>query len=147
VLRNQIVDQRQHQTNPLDVRRSAIALSKSIIKADRLPSFPANSQGKLLFQNKRLKTEQMTLKYAQQTYLQRKDSFDGYSDVFDFTRPQRESRVTTMQEGKKREAQMMRTFLGRLRQERTFSKVYNQREKSYKIWRMRADKLVANSQK
>lgn len=147
MLRNQIVDKRQHQPNSLDLRRSAVALSKSIIKAERLPSFPANSDGKLLFQNKRLKTEQLTLKYARQTYLQRRDSFDGYSGVFDFTRPQRESRVSAMHESKKKEAQMMRTFLGRLRQERAFSKVYNQREKSYKIWRLRADKLVANGQK
>jgi hypothetical protein len=57
VLRNQIVDRRQHQSNPIDIRRSAIALSKSILKAQKLPSFPVNSDGKLLFQNKRLKTE------------------------------------------------------------------------------------------
>ena len=70
----------------------------------------------MLFQNKRLKTEELTLKYARQIYLQRKDSFDGYSGVFDFTRPQRESRVSAMHESKKKEAQMMRSFLGRLRQ-------------------------------
>jgi hypothetical protein len=52
-----------------------------------------------------------------------------------------------MQESKKREAQMLRTFLGRLKQERDFSKVYNLREKSYKIWRLRADKIVGNAQK
>lgn len=50
-----------------------------------------------------------------------------------------------MQDVKKRDAHMLRTFLGRLRQERDFTKMYNQREKSYKIWRLRADKLVAHS--
>ena len=79
--------------------------------------------------------------------MQRKDSFDGSSGCFDFTHLQKESRISEMHENKRREADMMRTYLGRLRQERTFSKIYNQREKSYKIWRLRADKLVANSQK
>lgn len=64
VLRKQIIDRRQHQSNPNDMRQSAIALTKSIIKADKLPAFPVTSDGKLLFQNNRLKTEQMTLKYA-----------------------------------------------------------------------------------
>jgi hypothetical protein len=141
------VDRRQHQSNPSDLRRSAVALTKSILKAEKLPAFPITSEGKLLFQNKRLKTEPMTLKYARQTYMQRKDSFDGSSGYFDFTNPQKESRISEMQQNKKRDAEMMRTFLGRLRQERAFSKIYNQREKSYKIWRLRADKLVANSQK
>ena len=50
-----------------------------------------------------------------------------------------------MQNNKKSDAQKMRTFLGRLKQEKDFHKLMNQREKSYKIWRLRADKIVANN--
>lgn len=145
MLRKQIIDRRMHQSNQSDMRQSAIALTKSIIKADRLPPFPATSEGKLLFQNKRLKTEPMTLKYAKQTYLQRKSSSDSSTHLFEFEQNPKESKIKEMQESKRKEAQLLRTFLGRLKQERNFSKIYNLREKSYKIWRLRADKIVANS--
>lgn len=145
MLRQQLIDRRTHQSNPNDMRRSAIALTNSILKAQKLPPFP--TQPKLLFQNQRLKTEPMTLKYARQTYLRRKDSSGSSQNVFDFEQGKQESRVQQMQDSKKREAQMLRTFLGRLKQERDFTKLYNHREKSYKIWRLRADKIVNNAQK
>ncbi len=50
-----------------------------------------------------------------------------------------------MHNNKRSDAQKMRTFLGRLKQEKEFHKLMNQREKSYKIWRLRADKIVANN--
>ena len=134
-----------HQSYANSLKQSAIALTRSIAKAENLPPFPVSSSGKLLFQNKRLKTEQLTLKYARETYLKRKDSVESSSKLFEFETTQKDSRIREMQDVKKRDAHLLRTFLGRLRQERDFTKMYNQREKSYKIWRLRADKLVAQS--
>ena len=101
VLRQQIIDRRMHQSNPNDMRRSAMALTSSIIKAQKLPLFPTHH--KLPFQNQRLKTQPMTLKYARQTYLQRKESSGSSSrNVFDFEEPHAESRVAQFQESRKR---------------------------------------------
>ena len=144
VLRNQIVDRRNKSLRPIQLRQSLAKFVKGISNAGAVSSHVKLSQ-KPIFHNKRLSTEQFTLKYAKQTYLNRKDE-DQYSSqeyIFEHTEP--ESKVKTMHEAKKKQANLLRSFLTRLKHEKQFNKIYNQREKNYRIWRLRAEKMVANN--